>query len=403
MKYLLPLLLILAAGATAAQAQTVVNVNTASALASAVQAANDAGGARTILLADGTYTLSDTLYVNSPQITIASQSGQRDRVVIQGDAMSSTGKVGNLIRVAASGFRLEGVTLQRSRWHLIQIAGEENADTPVIRNCILRDAYEQMIKVTKDDARPAVSSDDGLVEGCLFEYTAGIGPQYYIGGIDAHNAKNWTVRGNTFRSIASPSGGVAEFAVHFWNGSASNVVEGNLIINCDRGIGFGLDGRANSGGIIRNNMIYHAANAGSYADTGIALIESPGTAVYNNTVYFEHSYPHAIEYRFAATTGVKISNNVTNKAIQLLDGASGTLSTNVTNARADWFVAAASGDLHVSSAGTASLVDKGVAVTGLDRDFDGQARPYGAGIDIGADEVAPAGAPPMPPQNLQVR
>jgi Right handed beta helix region len=403
MKHLLHLLLTIALGATAAQAQTVVNVSTATALASAVQAANDAGGARTILLADGTYTLSDTLYVNSPQITIGSQSGQRDRVVIQGDAMSSSGRVGNLIRVAAAGFRLEGVTLQRSRWHLIQIAGEENADSPVIRNCILRDAYEQMIKVTKDDARPTVSSDGGLVEGCLFEYTAGIGPQYYIGGIDAHNAKNWVVRGNTFRSIASPAGGVAEFAVHFWNGSAANLVEGNLIINCDRGIGFGLDGRANSGGIIRNNMIYHAANAGGFADVGIALIESPGTEVYNNSIYFEHSYPHAIEYRFPATTGVAITNNVTNKAIQQLDGAAASLSGNVTTARADWFVAAASGDLHIATAGRASLVDRGVAVAGLARDFDGQTRPSGSGIDIGADEVTTQGAAPMPPQGLQVR
>lgn len=378
-----------------------LTVGTVAELQNAVATANSLGGNTTILVRDGTYTLSDTLYVNAPNVTIVGQSGDRTKVIIQGDAMSSSAKVGNVIRVAASNFQLSDVTLQKSKWHLIQIAGEANADSPVIKNCILRDAYEQIVKVSQDTANLNVTSDNGLVENCIFEYSAGIGPQYYIGGIDAHGSKNWVVRNNTFRNIISPSGSVAEFAVHFWDSPSSNtLVERNLIVNCDRGIGFGMDGRGHSGGVIRNNMIYHAANAGSYADTAIALIESPNTQVYNNTIFMENNFPWAIEYRFNSTKNVLIANNLTNKPIQSRDGATGIVTKNVTNAMGTWFVNRSSGDLHLASA-VSTVIDMGQAVAGLNDDFDGQSRPQGAGIDIGADEFS-SNVVLLPPQNLRI-
>lgn len=396
----LPLLLVLALGISLNASAQTITVGTVAELQSAVNSANSAGGNRTIILRDGTYTLSGTLYINAPNIAISSQSGDRSKVIIQGDAMSSSARVGNVIRVAASNFQLSGVTLQKSRWHLIQIAGETNADYPVIRDCVLRDAYEQMLKVTLDPAKPTITSDNGLVENCLFEYTAGIGPQYYIGGIDAHGAKNWIVRGNTFRNIISPSSSVAEYAIHFWNGSANNTVERNTIVNCDRGIGFGMDGQPNSGGIIRNNMIYHAANAGAFADVGIALTESPNSQVYNNSVYLDHSFPWAIEYRWASTKNALIANNLTNKPVTSRDGGSATLSSNVTNAAKAWFASPSTGDLHLASSVT-TVVDKGQLINGLTNDFDGQSRPEGSGVEIGADEIS-LSPTLQPPRNLRI-
>jgi hypothetical protein len=395
---LLPLAL-WCAGTGRVDAQT-INVTTAAELQSAVSTVNGLGGNRVILLADGTYALSDTLYVNAPNVTIAGQAGHRASVIIQGDAMSATANVGSVMRVAGSHFQLHDVTVQKSKFHLIQIVGEANAGSPVIKDCILRDAYEQMLKVSQDPANPNVTSDGGLVENCVFEYSAGAGPQYYIGGIDAHGARNWIVRNNTFRNIISPSGTVAEFAVHFWDApAANNIVEKNLIVNCDRGIGFGLDGRGHTGGVIRNNMIYHDANVGQFADSAISLIESPNSQVYNNTILMLNSFPWAIEYRFATTRAVLIENNVTNRPIQLRDGATGTVDTNVTNAVASWFVDPARGNLHLASA-VPSLIDKGRAIVGLVDDFDGRSRPQGAGFDIGAEEYS--GAVPMPPTNVRV-
>lgn len=388
---------------TAATARSqAVTVRTASELQYAVAAANSSGGNVSILLADGTYTLADTVYVNAPKVTIAGQSGDRSKVIIQGDAMSASAKVQNLIRAAGKNFTIRDLTLRKSGWHLLQIVGESDADGALVSNVVFQDAYEQMLKVSIDQANYAMTADNGVIENSVFEYTAGIGPQYYIGGIDVHGGKNWIVRGNTFRSIISPSQTVAEFAIHFWNQSANALVERNLIINCDRGVGFGLDNRGNTGGIIRNNMIYASASAaGPFADASIYLDQSPGTQVLNNTIYVEHSYPRAIEYRFAETSGVLIANNLTNKAIGARDGATGTVYTNVTNAQLGWFRNARQGDLHLASA-VPGVVDSGRTVSGLDYDFDGDSRPIGAGIDIGADEYGAAVAAPKPPTNLTI-
>jgi hypothetical protein len=179
---------------------------------------------------------------------------------------------------------------------------------------------------------------------------------------------------------------VAEFAVHFWNSSANNIVERNAIIDCDRGIGFGLDGLGNEGGVIRNNMIYHSANSHRFADTGIALIESPDTEVYNNTVFLEHAVPRAIEYRFVATRNVVIANNLTNKPIRGRNGATGRLIENRTNALRSYFVNAAKGDLHLNG-DIPDVTDAGQPLPGLEDDYDGQRRPQGLGVDIGADEI----------------
>jgi len=394
-------ILILAAGLAGAQAAhaATINVSNASALASAVNTVNGSGGNSTIVLADGTYTLSDTLTIKVPNVTMTSQSGNRAAVIIQGDAMSESATVKNVIKVSASNFSISNLTLQKSGWHLIQIGGESNADGAVIRNVVFRDAWEQMLKVSIDQSNYSVTGDNGIIENSVFEYTAGIGPQYYIGGIDVHGGKNWVVRGNTFRSIISPSQTVAEFAIHFWNQSADALVEKNIIINCDRGVGFGLDGRGNSRGIIRNNMIYHSAGNGSFADTSIYLDQSPGTQIYNNTIYMENSYPRSIEYRFAESSGVLVVNNLSNRPAGARDGATGTEGNNVFNAAASWFVNPAQGNLRLA-ASNASVIDKGRAVSGLTDDVDGQAR--SGAPDVGADEWG-ATVRPNPPTDVRVQ
>ena len=366
-----------------------VVVNTVGELTAAVAAAN-AGGDPTILVADGTYNLGDALQIWGNDITVRGLSGDREAVVIRGQGMY--GGVSHVFWVVGDNFTAQDLTLRDIYYHAIQT--DPRAQAPVMRNLHILDAYEQMIKAAYDAGQPANHTDNGVVENCLLEYSAGEGPQYYIGGVDVHRGENWVIRGNVFKNITSPDTGVlAEHAIHFWNNAVGTLVEGNLIINCDRGIGFGLHPSGHSGGIIRNNMIYHpAVNPYGNADVGIGLEHAPEAQVYNNTVIFEHDYPNAIEYRWDDTTGVNIRNNLTNKAIAQRNEAAATLSHNLTNASLAWFRAPAAGDLHL--AGTISaVVDQGAAISGLEQDYDGQPRPRGQGVDLGADEYKPGVMP----------
>ena len=372
-----------------------VTVGTAQELIGAVFTLNNFNGPRTILLRDGTYTIDNynSFFLVPPGVTIRGLSGNRDAVVIQGDSVfhadgtRTGGTVGVLFNVAGSNFTIENVSIGSVGNHAVQL--QLNIDNCVFRNVRFFNTGEQMLKVASDGVADA--SDNGLVEDCLFEYTAGIGPQYYIGGIDAHRSRNWTVRRCTFRGIRSPSATIAEHAIHFWDTCADILVENNVIVDCDRGIGFGLGSgstQGTTGGIIRNNMIYHGPAEG-YADVGIGLENAAGVQVYNNTIFFANTYPNAIEYRFAATSGVGIDNHLTNRAIRQRDAASATLGSNVDAAQPSWFVAPATGDLHLASR-LSAVVDQGRAIAGLTIDIDGQPRPQGAGIDIGADEFAEA-------------
>lgn len=373
-------------------AQAEVVVNSVAQLAAAVDNAN-AGGDKTILVADGTYTLDSLLHITGDNITIRGQSGNRAAVIIRGQGME--GGVSHVFLVRGSYFTVRDMTIGWVYYHAVQIHGELGASHVTISNVRIVDTREQMVKVSTSSSSP-YSSTNGLVENCLFEYSAGIGPQWYIGGVDAHKSSNWIIRNNIFKNIASPSGSIAEHAIHFWSGSQDTLVEGNLIIDCDRGIGFGLGSSPHVRGVIRNNMISHSTRNPAFADVGIDLQSSTDARVFNNTIFFGNGYPNAIEYRFATTSGAYIANNLTNKAIASRDGGTATLTHNVTSAQAGWFIDPDDADLHLASA-VAGVVDSGTSdIPGLPSpflDFDGQKRPMGPGIDIGADEYGQAATP----------
>ncbi len=345
-----------------------------------INALDGASPGDTILLEDGTYQISGTwaVAVTTPDITIRGASGKRENVIINGMGMVATEHHG--FWISAHHVTIMDLTVQNVRNHCIQT--DTNVDNLTVSNCILRDAGEQILKVPSNSGIPD-PSESGIVENCLFEYSAGVGPQYYIGGIDVHFGRNWIVRDNTFRFIRSPGGSLAEHAIHFWSDSEGTLVERNRIITCDRGIGFGLGSSGHSGGVIRNNMIYHDGTPG-FNDVGIGLENASNVTVCNNTIFSRASYSNGIEYRFPGTTA-EIRNNLTNKAIVRRDGGEADLLGNLTTALESWFVDPVNGDLHLAYQ-VGNVVDQGQFSVDVQDDFDGQLRPLGAAMDIGADE-----------------
>lgn len=312
-----------------------VNVSNTKELIDALSVANQKNNT-TIYINKGKYHLRKTLFITGNNIRLIATDKNPFNTIITGNGMRATKDVDNLLRVSGKHFFLEGVTLQQAGNHLIQIAGESDAHYPIIRNSVLQDGYEQLIKVTYNLKQPENFAIQGLIENCLFRYTAGIGPNYYIGGIDAHGIKHWVIKNNVFENIASPSQHIAEHAIHIWNNAAHNNVLNNLIMNSDRGIGFGMrNGKQQNliyghlGGEIRNNLIYHADNNNPYADTGIIIEESPETNITNNIIILEHNYPNAIEYRFKQTQHVFIAKNISNKRIKKRNNADAILIDNI--------------------------------------------------------------------------
>ena len=357
----------------------ITTVSSVSEFKSAIQAANQSGGNMTILIEDGTYSIASTAsypYITASNLVIRSVSGNRDNVILTGQGMQDVAPNTEIgLYLVGDNITVADLTIRGVGNHGIAM----NSDNHFIHNVRIQDTYEQMIK-----GNSVGGENDNIVIQCsLFEYTAGIGPQWYIGGLDIHAGTNCLIRDNVFLDIASPSQSVAEHAVHFWDNSEGNIVERNVIVGCDRGIGFGLGSSPNEGGIIRNNMI---VNAGTdpFNDVGIGLETSPNTQVYNNTIHI--AYQNAIEYRFEATNGVLITNNLTNRSIKSRNGGKATLLTNYEDGLTDWYQDAAAGDLRLKESQILT-VDAGSDLDGLcDEDIDQLARPQGGLYDIGAHE-----------------
>jgi hypothetical protein len=369
-----------------APAGRVITVNTEAALQTAVRGLTSD---TTILIAPGRYALTSTLYVHGPLKNVAIRGGtdNADDVVLVGRGMLQTsyGPVpfGVWTGDGVDGITIANLTIRDLYFHPIILNG--GTQRPHIYNVHLVDAGEQFIKSNPDAA--ALGARNGILEYSIIEFTT-TARNTYPKGIDIHGGSDWTIRHNLFRNIVGPAGAMAGPAVLAWRNTSNTVTDGNTFINCSRGIAYGADDKvspSHSGGIIRNNFIVRGAS--QPGDVGIILSDSADTQILNNTVMLSGTYPRPIEYRFAGTQRVRIANNLTDGAIQARDGAIATRSQNITTATAAMFVNLAGADLHLASSAT-TAIDQGDPTTPVADDWDGESRPAGAAIDIGADERA---------------
>ena len=366
------------------------------ALKQALEAANHAGGPATLLLADGTYLLDvPAIEIRCPGLVIRSAKGNRDAVVVRGPDEGPRAAVANVFLVSTNDVVIADLTLGYCRYHGIQVRGESPFDVSglLVHNCRIVNCNEQFIKGSSIETDP-VGATDGCIEGCLFEFTSGWAYQSYTGGIDIHKGVNWVVRDNLFRNLRTPASqpGMAEHAVHFWKRCSTRpqniVVERNWILNCDRGIGFGLSnaegGHQGGASIIRNNIVFNDGT-GPRTDVGIGLEHASGVRVDNNTVVISN-YWAPIEYRFAGSSNLVFRNNLVNRPLARRDDAPSAPQThNLERVDASWFRDFAAGDLRLTPAATPAI-GAGTPLEDFHDDMDGRPRPRGSAWAVGACE-----------------
>lgn len=361
-----------------------------------------AASGTTIVLATGVYPVpASGIAFATPGVTLRSESGVPADVTLDGQATTP-----EVLRVTASDITIAEVTVTRAVDHLIHVSpgGDTGISGLVFYGLRFIDGGEQFLKVNQNGT---AYPDNGTVACSSFELTDSGRPRVertpdgcYTGGIDVHGGRGWVVRNNIFRNIYCAGEGLAEHAVHFWTGARDTLVENNLILNCARGIGFGL-GASRAGrtyaddpypaitnvghfdGVIRNNFVW--AN-NDWFDTGIGLEQSPGTKVLHNTVVSTAggSFFTSIDYRFSGTQGVVVRNNLTRRITQR-DGATGAVDHNLESTPDTSFVSFGTGDLRLVT-GAALAIDQGVADPASGLDIDGL--PHDAGLpDLGAHEL----------------
>src|SRR5688572_17455853 len=186
----------------------IVNVSTEAQLQSAMR---NLRSGDTILLADGTYSLSAHLTINGRNdVTLRGAAGSTN-VVLAGKGMDNRNHAGVI----------HGVWSNGTNTTIAHLTIRETYDNPIIFNspaqsprvyCVRPiNAGSQFIKSNPTDVNAGLGVNNGVVEHCWFEYTgnppndhgAGLG---YFNGISAHAADNWIVRGNLFKNLHNSVG-----------------------------------------------------------------------------------------------------------------------------------------------------------------------------------------------------
>ena len=367
----------------------------------------NAAAGTTFLLEDGTYKFTGGyddrgLFFRKANTTLRSASGVRSKVIIDGEYKS-----GELVYIAASDVTIADVTIKGSKYHAIHVvpSGSDIKNTR-LHNLHILDSRQQLVKVNPSKGKYA---DFGSLDCSVLEQTAA-GRKHvdrttatgcYTGGIDAHGAWGWKVRRNTFKGIFCNNGKIGEHAVHFWSCSRDTLVERNVIIDCVRGIGFGMKSSGTNrkfpdnpypkisgymghiDGIIRNNVIHGTYLTSKIYDTGIEISQNPGVKVVHNTIVTKSLYS-SIDYRWPNTTGAVIRNNLVRR-ITRRNGAAGSVDHNLLNAPASLFVSLPNVNYRLKAT-AAKAIDQGVDVgTAGGIDLDGKAHDNGL-PDLGAYE-----------------
>jgi hypothetical protein len=354
-----------------AAARTVIKVKDVAGLINAVQ---NAEAGNEIVLADGTYTLTDKLRARAAgtrEAPIIVRAEHRWKAMVRANTVIAFEVSGPYWTIADLDIR--GVCADDDQCeHAVHVVGA--ADGFRLLGNRLAD-FNAQLKVNADEQRRIPSG--GLVEGNeLFDShpRKSEGP---VTPINIDNGSGWVVRGNEIHDFRKALGGQISYGAFVKGGAVGALFERNLVV-CSRGryepgtrigLSFGGGGMAPAlcpphwdantpcdpevtDGVIRNNIIANCS------DVGIYLNHAAGTKVLFNTLL----HTAGIDFRFPSSSG-EARGNLASTYVHDRDGGSHTDGGNLSGIDDDvldgLYKDARFGDLRLA-AGTAGLDKAGV-------------------------------------------
>jgi hypothetical protein len=262
-----------------------------------------------------------------------------------------------------SGFA-DDLTVERNETHHSQLEHgiyvSNSGDRPVIRQNLVYDNHANGIHMNGDESQ----GGDGLISGALVEQNAIHGNGAGGGsGINMDGVTTSVVRNNLLYD--NHASGISLYRIDGATGSTGNLVVNNTIINA-------ADGR----------WCVNINNGSS------------GNTVVNNILYNEHSFRGAITIDGSSRPGFVSDHNAVISRFST-DGGNSVTSLAAWQALgydAHSFVATPAVlflvpgvDFHLSA--TSPALDAGTATNAPAVDLEGNPRPVGAGVDVGAFEA----------------
>ncbi len=363
---------------------------------------------RTFLFAAGSYDLSNiSIWIETPGVALRSASGNPEDVILDSNYLGS-----EIITIAASNVTIAELTIRKASTHPIHVVSSDSGhtlDTLIYRVNII-DPGQQAIKINPHEGK-LYFPDRGEI-ACSNIILTDQGRKHAnnrnAGGIVGHQARDWVIRDNRIEGFWCDQG-LSGHAVHFCRGSRGTIVERNYLLNNAQGVGFGsvdsgevrkyedkpcpqVDANNYIGhyeGIVRNNYIVGNSTSlfvsNSGFDSGISFSSACNAIAVHNSIFSTGSLFSGIEWRYSASNGIKIINNLSSHMLMERDGnPSATLAGNLT-ATESMFQEVEKSNLNLVN--TAGALNKGVPVDPsiCADDIHGEAR--GDQPDVGADEV----------------
>jgi len=311
----------------------------------------------TILVADGHYRLPRYLELRTDDVTLRSESGQRDQVILDGE-----GRLGELLGITAcSGVTIADLTVQNVKWNGIKLNCDRGVRRVTIYNCVIHNVWQRGIKgvMVPEQNREQLRPADCRVQYCLFyndrpkryEDDEADRPDNfrgnYIGGMDIMYAQRWTISDNVFVGIRGRSG-EGRGAIFLWVDARDCLVERNVLIDCDSGICLGNSHRAPgtithcTGCVVRNNFVTRCTENGILADY------TRDCRILHNTIHDPSSPLKRLIRLVHDNDGLVVAHNLLSGPAMRIETASLVqVEGNITRDAADWFVSAEWGNLHL--------------------------------------------------------